>query len=317
MSVPPTRGPGSSDTAAAVAGTPRATHRTRLAIAFGITFVILLAEVIGAIVTGSLALLVEAGHMLADAGGLLVALAAASLASRPPTARRTWGFGRAEVLAATAQAAVLLALGIYALTVGVQRLFEPPEVSPDGLLLFGVVGLLGNVASIAVLSGGRSANLNLRAAFLEVVSDALGSLAVIVSAVVIATTGWTRADAVAGMLISAFIVPRALRLLAEASNVLLEATPRGLNLDDVREHILALPHVESVHDLHASQIASGLPVLTAHVVVDDSCFYDGHAASMLDGLQACVADHFDVSVEHSTFQIEASTHPNHERASHA
>lgn len=293
------------------------THRTPLAIAFAITAGIVVVEIIGAALTGSLALLVDAGHMLTDAGGLLMALVAASLSLRPPTSRRTWGFVRAEVLAATAQAAVLLAVGIFALTEGVQRLLAPPDVPSAGLLLFGVIALLGNIASIAVLHSRRSANLNLRAAFLEVVTDAVGSIAVIASAIVIAATGWTRADAVAGMLISVLIIPRAIILLRETSNVLLEATPKGLDLDAVRRHIMELPHVRSVHDLHASQIATGLPILSAHVVVEESCFYDGHAPRMLDELQACVAKHFDISVEHSTFQIEPADRPVHEHASHS
>jgi cobalt-zinc-cadmium efflux system protein len=292
------------------------THRTRLAIAFGITAAILLAEVVGAVLTGSLALLVDAGHMLTDTGGLLMALVAASLTLRAPTSRYTWGFRRAEVLAATAQAGILLAVGVYALVEGIRRLVEPAEVASGGLLIFGVVGLVGNLASMAVLNAGRSANLNLRAAFLEVTVDALGSVAVIVSAIVIAVTGWTGADAIAGMLIAAFIVPRSLLLLRETSHVLLEAAPRGLDLDKVREHILRVPHVVSVHDLHASQIATGLPTLSAHVVIAESCFYDGHASRMLDELQACVAGHFDVSVEHSTFQLEPAGRNLHEGAAH-
>ena len=188
---------------------PQGTHRTKLAIAFGITVSILVAEVIGAWWTNSLALLVDAGHMLTDASGLLMALIAASLAMRPPTPERTWGYRRAEVLAAGAQAAVLLGVGGYAFIEGARRLFEPPDVTAGGLLVLGIVGLLGNLVSMLVLNSGRGANLNLRAAFLEVVNDALGSVAVIVSAVVIALTGWTRIDAVAGMLIAALIVPRA------------------------------------------------------------------------------------------------------------
>jgi cobalt-zinc-cadmium efflux system protein len=297
-------------------GTPT-THRTRLAIAFGITATILVTQVVGAFWTGSLALLVDAGHMLTDAGGLLMALVAASLMVRPATARRTWGYRRAEVLAATAQAAVLLAVGLYALIEGVRRLSAPPEVPAEGLLVFGIIGLLGNVAAIAVLASGRSANLNLRAAFLEVVNDALGSVAVIVSAIVIATTGWTRADAVAGMLIALLIIPRTLLLLRETTNVLMEATPKGLDLADVRRHILKQPHVRGVHDLHASQIATGLPILSAHVVVDSECFKDGHAPQILDALQSCIAEHFDVSVEHSTYQLEPVGHASHEPGFHA
>ena len=188
---------------------PQGTHRNKLAIAFGITVTILVAEVIGAWWTNSLALLVDAGHMLTDASGLLMALIAASLAMRPPTPERTWGYRRAEVLAAGAQSAVLLGVGVYAFIEGGRRLFEPPDVTAGGLLALGIVGLLGNLVSMLVLNSGRGANLNMRAAFLEVVNDALGSVAVIVSAVVIALTGWTRIDAVAGMLIAALIVPRA------------------------------------------------------------------------------------------------------------
>lgn len=291
-------------------------HRPRLAIAFGITAVILVAEVIGAVVTGSLALLVDAAHMLTDAAGLLMALTAATLMGRPATDRRTWGFRRAEVLSATAQSTLLLAVGLYAMIDGVRRLFAPPEVAATGLLIFGIVGLVGNVIAIVVLSSGRGANLNMRAAFLEVVNDALGSVAVIVGAIVISTTGWMRADALAAMFISALILPRALRLLRETTSILLESTPRGLDLDEVRRHLLSQDLVLSVHDLHASQIATGLPVLTAHVVVHEDAFHDGRASSMLDSLQDCVAGHFEVSIEHSTFQIETERHAEHEQRFH-
>ena len=294
---------------------PQGTHRGKLAIAFGITATILVAELIGAWWTNSLALLVDAGHMLTDASGLLMALIAANLALRPPTPERTWGWRRSEVLAAGAQAAVLLGVGVYAFAEGVRRLATPPEVTAGGLLVFGIVGLVGNIVSILVLSSGRGANLNMRAAFLEVVNDALGSVAVIVSAVVIALTGWTRIDALAGMLIATLIVPRAITILREAGSILLESTPAGLDLDEVRRHILEVPHVVGVHDLHASTIATGLPVLTAHVVVEDACFAEG-AAQMLGDLQACVADPCDVSVEHSTFQLEPPTYNDFEHVRH-
>ena len=292
------------------------THRARLAVAFAITVAVLVAEVVGAVWTGSLALLVDAGHMLTDAAGLLIALVAATLALRPPSPTRTWGFRRAEVLAAGTQAAILLGVGVYAFVEGVRRLLTPEDVSSTGLLVFGVVGLVGNLVAMLVLGSGRGVNLNLRAAFLEVVNDALGSVAVIVSAVVIATTGWVRADAVAGMLIAALILPRAMVILGEAGRILLEATPRGLDLDEVRGHLLAQPHVRDVHDLHASTVATGLPVLTAHVVIDDECFTDGHAAQTLARLQECVAAHFPVSIEHSTFQLEPPAHALRERGRH-
>jgi cobalt-zinc-cadmium efflux system protein len=292
-------------------------QRSRLGIALGVSVVILLAEVVGAILTGSLALVVDAGHLLTDAGGLTLALVASSLVRRKPTAKRTWGYGRAEVLAATAQAAVLLAVGLFVLVEGIHRLIDPPTIVSNQLLVFGIIGLVGNIAALAVLSSRRSANFNLRAAFLEVLNDALGSIAVIAAAIVIALTGWTRADAVAALLIGALILPRSLVLLRDTVNVLLESTPRGLDLNSVRKHLLEQPHVRAVHDLHATQIATGLPVLTAHVVVDDECFYDGHASSILDELQACVADHFSVSIEHSTFQLERADHSDHEHETHA
>ncbi|MEO8094061.1 MAG: cation diffusion facilitator family transporter [Pseudolysinimonas sp.] len=290
--------------------------RGRLGIALGITAAVMIAEVIGAIVTGSLALLVDAAHMLTDAGGLAIALTAASLVNRPATSKRTFGFARAEVLGATAQAAILLAVGIFVLVEAVRRLFAPPEIDGSLLVVFGVIGLLGNVASIVVLASGRNANLNLKAAFLEVVNDALGSLAVIAAAIVIALTGFQLADALAAILIGALILPRAFLLLRETTSVLLESTPKGLDLDSVRDHLLELDHVQSIHDLHVSQIATGLPVLTAHVVVDDSCFYDGHAPRMLDELQHCVAKHFDVQIDHSTFQLELAEHGAHEHPTH-
>ncbi len=290
--------------------------RGRIAVALAITASVMIAELIGAAITGSLALLVDAAHMLTDAGGLAIAFTAASLVGRPPTDKRTWGFRRAEVLGATAQAAILLAVGIFVLVEAVQRLFHPPEIQGDLLVVFGIIGLAGNVASLIVLFGGRRSNLNLRAAFLEVLNDALGSVAVIAAAIVIALTGFQLADAIAAIVIGALILPRAFLLLRETTGVLLESTPKGLDLEDVRKHLLELEHVESVHDLHVTQIATGLPVLTAHVVVDDSCFYDGHAPKMLDELQACVAEHFPIQIEHSTFQLELAEHGDHEHASH-
>ena len=290
--------------------------RGRLAVALGITAVVLVAEVIGSVITGSLALLVDAAHMLTDAGGLTIALVAAGLANRPPTDRRTWGFGRAEVLGAAAQAAILAAVGVFVVVEAVRRLFEPPEIAGPELIIFGIVGLLGNVASIAVLASARTKNLNMRAAFLEVMNDALGSVAVIAAALVITFTGFQLADAIAAIVIGALIVPRAVLLLRETTAVLLESTPKGLDLDSVRDHILEVEHVRAVHDLHVTQIATGLPVLTAHVVVDDECFYDGHAPRMLDELQKCVAEHFPVQIEHSTFQLEMASHGEHEHPTH-
>ncbi len=280
----------------------------------GISATILVVEVVGALVSGSLALLADAGHMLTDVAGLSMAVVASVLANRPATDERTWGYRRAEVLAAAAQAAVLLAVGVFVLIEGVRRLLEPPEVGSTAMVVFGLIGLLGNAVSIMLLARTQGANLNTRAAFLEVVNDALGSVAVLVAALLIATTGWQRADAVASLLIGALILPRTWRLLRETVDVLLEATPKGVDLAEVRAQLLEVAHVRDVHDLHASTVATDLPVLTAHVVVEDGCFNDGHVPQLLDEVQACLVGHFDVG--HSTFQFEPTSHADHEHPAH-
>jgi cobalt-zinc-cadmium efflux system protein len=286
----------------------------RLVAVLSITLTVLVAEVIGAVVSGSLSLLADAGHMLTDAAGLSLAVIAAWLVGRPATASRTWGYQRAEVLAAAAQAAVLLAVGGYVLVEGVRRLVTAPEVASTAMIVFGVVGLIGNLVALGVLYSDRHRSLNTRAAFLEVANDALGSTAVLVAAVVIALTGWDRADALASLLIGSLILPRTWRLLRETVDVLLESTPKDLDLAVVREHVLRVDHVLAVHDLHASQVATNLPTFSAHVVVDDACFHDGHLTSLLDDIQGCLSGHFDV--EHSTIQFEASSHAAHELARH-
>jgi cobalt-zinc-cadmium efflux system protein len=296
-----------------VHATGRDTTR-RLGIALAISMSLLVVDVLGAVLSGSLALLADAAHVLSDSFGLTLALAAAVLARRPTSPERTWGYLRAEVLAAATQAAVLLAVGGYVMFEAVRRLLDPPEVASATMILFGAIGLAGNAVAILVLAGARHQNLNMRAAFLEVVNDALGSAAVLIAAVTIALTGWQRADAVASLLIGALILPRTWWLLRESLDVLLESTPRNLDLSDVREHIESVPHVRDVHDLHASRVATDLPVLTAHVVVDDSCFVDGQLPQLLDQLQECLAGHFDVA--HSTFQFEMASHVDHEVTTH-
>jgi cobalt-zinc-cadmium efflux system protein len=264
---------------------PGAGHRRTLAVVLGISGTILAVEVIGAFVSGSLALLADAGHMLTDVAGLSLALVAA----------------------------VLLAVGGFVLVEAIRRLIEPSPVASGVMAIFGVVGLAGNAVSIVLLSRISGGNLNTRAARLEVVNDALGSVAVLAAAGLIALTGWDRADA--SLLIGALILPRTWKLLREAVDVLMEATPKGVDLAHVRAHILGVPHVHAVHDLHASSVSSDLPVLTAHVVVDDSCFRDGHLPRLLDQLQQCLAGHFDV--EHSTVQFEPAGHAAHEHPAHA
>lgn len=288
------------------------THRRPIAIALAITLSIFVFQVFGAWLTGSLALLFDSAHVFTDAGGLAMALTAATLAVRPATVKRSWGFRRAEVVAAMVQAGILMAVGTYVLVEGIQRLITPTEVASGQMVIFGVIGLAGNVAALIVLSRSRSANFNLRAAFLEVLNDALGSVAVIVAAVVITVTGWVRADAIVAMLIGALILPRTLKLLRETVHVLLEGTPPGIDPSQIREHILRMPGVVEVHDLHVTQIATGLPVLTAHVVMADEVVAGGGTHEVLDRLQECVSTHFRIGIEHSTFQIEPAAHRGHE-----
>lgn len=295
-------------------GAPGAGQRRALTVVLSISAAILAAEVAGAALSGSLALLADAGHMLSDVAGLALALTATVLAARPATDARTWGYLRAEVLAAAAQAAVLLAVGGFVLAEAVRRLITPPEVTPGIMVVFGVAALAGNAVSVGVLARVARKNLNSRAALLEVASDALGAAAVLVAALVITVTGWTRADPAASLVIGALIIPRTVKLLREAVRVLMEATPKDVDLAEVRAHIMAVEHVHGVHDLHATAVASDLPVLTAHVVVDDSCFEDRHLPTLLDQLQHCLAGHFDV--EHSTFQFEPAGHAGHEHATH-
>ncbi|CAM2808584.1 cation diffusion facilitator family transporter [Actinomyces slackii] len=286
--------------------------RPRLAIALALTSTVLIAEVITALLTGSLALLADAGHMLTDSAGLIMALVAAGLAARPATDRSTWGLRRAEVIGAALQAGMLTVVGAVVAVQAVRALIWPSPIEAHGMLIMGAIGLAANAIALVVLAGGRGASLNMRAAFLEVASDALGSVGVILAALTVALTGWHRADAVASLVITALIVPRAAALLRAAMRVLMDFTPEDLDLAEVRRHILEVEHVEALHDLHAWTVASGMPVLTAHVVVRDECLTEGCTEEILDRLQECVAEHFPVRIEHATFQLEPVSHLAHE-----
>lgn len=291
-------------------GTAAAAYKGRLRIALGITLTVLVAEIVGSALTGSLALLADAGHMATDAVGVGMALVAIHFANRPAGGRRTYGYARAEILAALLNCLLLLGVGGFILFEAVQRLMEPTEVPGGTTVLFGLVGVVANLVSLALLMRGQKESLNVRGAFLEVLSDALGSLAVVISALVIMATGWTQADPVASLLIGLMIVPRTVKLLREALDVLLEAAPKNVDMDEVRAHIVALPGVEDLHDLHVWTITSGMPVLSAHVVVDPQALDSAGHEKMLHDLQGCLGEHFDV--EHCTFQLEPSGHAEHE-----
>jgi cobalt-zinc-cadmium efflux system protein len=295
-------------------GTAAAAHRGRLAVVLALTGSVFVVELVGAMLSGSLALLADAGHMATDAVGIGMALGAVSLAQRPAGGRRTFGWQRVEVLAAVANGLLLLGVGGYVVVEAVRRVGDPPEIHSGWMLGVATLGLLVNLGSLALLHGGQRDSLNTRGAYLEVVGDALGSVAVIVAAVVIVTTGWTAADVVASLAVGALVLPRAWTLLREAFDVLLEAAPRGVDLAEVRAHVLGVPGVLDVHDLHAWTITSGLPVLSAHVVVSEDVLADGHGGRVLDALCNCLGSHFDL--EHCTFQLESAGHRGHESPVH-
>ncbi|MFJ8228963.1 cation diffusion facilitator family transporter [Streptomyces sp. NPDC094448] len=291
-------------------GTAAAAYRGRLRVALTITLSVMVLEIVGGVVTGSLALVADAAHMATDGIGLGMALLAIHFANRPPSTNRTFGLARAEILAALANCLLLLGVGAYLLFEAVERFITPAETKSGLTIAFALVGLVANVISLALLMRGQKDSLNVRGAYLEVLNDALGSVAVLVSAVIILLTGWQAADPIASLLIGLMIVPRTVKLLRETLNVLLEAAPKNVDMAEVRRHIVELPGVEDVHDLHAWTITSGMPVLSAHVVVaQDVLDAVGHER-MLHDLQGCLGDHFDV--EHCTFQLEPVGHAEHE-----
>jgi cobalt-zinc-cadmium efflux system protein len=287
-----------------------AAHRGRLAAVFAITLAVLVVEVVGAALSDSLALLADAGHVLTDGAGIGLALLAIRFAARPAIPQRTFGYYRLEILAAVANAVLLFGVAGFVLVEAWRRLFAPPEVASGLMLAVAAVGLVANAVSMWLLRDGQQRSLNLRGAYLEVWGDLLGSVAVLAAAAVIAVTGFRAADPIASALIGVLILPRTWRLLREAVDVLLEAAPREIDLDEVRRHLLETPGVTDVHDLHAWTITSGLPVLSVHVVLER----DADAGKVLDGLGACLAGHFDI--EHSTFQLELPEHRGHEGATH-
>lgn len=294
-----------------------ASDRGRLGWALAIVSVVLLAEVLGAALTGSLALLADAGHLATDALGMTVALVATVLAQRPPCHHRTYGLGRAEILAAALNALALVVVGVVVAVDAVARLAAPPPVAGVPLLVIGTLGLVGNLATLAVLTrsetaqkGSEQRSLNLRGVLLEVMGDALGSVAVLAAALVMLTAGWRQADPVASLVISALIVPRALALLREAGHVLLEGAPRGVNTAEVDQVLRGVPGVHGVHDLHLWTITSGRHAVSAHLVVDEARSLRCGDACVLDAAATALSSHFGLT--HSTLQVEHAEHADHE-----
>lgn len=256
------------------------------------------AEVAGGLITGSLALLADAAHMLTDAGGLALALLAIRFGERPATPQRTYGYLRAEVLSALANAVVLLGLTVYILYEAYRRFVDPPEIIGGPMLAVAAVGLIVNLISMRLLSGGSSESLNVKGAYFEVLSDMLGSLGVIVAALIVMFTGWRLADPIVGAGIGLFIVPRTWRLLSEALHILLEGTPPGVDLAALRTEIEAMPGVRRAYDLHAWTLTSGFDAMSGHVVMDDVAV----GPDLIRAVRRLVKERH--GIEHVTVQVE-------------
>lgn len=288
-----------------------AEHSPRLVAVFAITIGVFVVELIGGLASNSLALLADAGHMFTDVAGIGLALLAVWFAGRPASGERTYGYLRLEILAAVVNAVLLFLIAFVVLVEGVRRLTSPPDVASGLMLAIATLGLIANGVSLVLLRNAQRHSLTMRGAYLEVLGDLAGSVAVIVAALVITLTGWLQADAVASILIGLLILPRTYRLLRDAVDVLLEATPKGIDLDEVRAHILEAAGVGDVHDLHAWTITSGMNVVSAHVTLKP----DADAPAVLDELCRCLSGDFDI--EHSTFQLETSDRRRLEEAGHA
>lgn len=277
-----------------------AAGRSRLIVVMALSSTVFVAELVTGVLTNSLALLADASHVFTDVSGVALALFAIWFASRQASEKRSFGYYRVEILAAVINAVLLLGIAGLVLMEAWRRLSEVPEIHTGPMMVVAGAGLAANLVSASLLHGSAAGSLNLQAAYLEVLSDALGSMAVLVAGGIIAFTGFRAADAIASGVIGLFIIPRTWRLFREAIEILLEGAPKGMAVAEARRHILETPGVQGVHDLHAWTITSGMHVVSAHVVVAD----DADRSAVLRTLTACLADHFDIP--HSTFQLETS-----------
>jgi cobalt-zinc-cadmium efflux system protein len=288
----------------------RAEDRARLRLVLAITVTVMVVELIGAWVAGSLALLADAGHMATDAAAIVLALGASYVATRAPGPRSTFGWHRAEILAAMLNALVLLVVCAYLAYAGIARLADPSHVDAGPMIWFALGGLAANAVSLMILNRSESGSLNLRGAAAEVFADLLGSVLAVAAGVIILLTDFYRADPIASLVIAVLILPRSLRLLKDSVVILLEIAPKGLDLEDVRTHLSRVPGVVDVHDLHAWTITSGMPSLSAHVTVTDAALDQYGVGGILDQLCECVSTCFEI--DHATFQVEPETHQAHE-----
>lgn len=287
-------------------------RRTRVALAIVVGF--LAVEVTAGLLAHSLALLSDAAHMGTDVGALLLAIGALRLAERPPSASFTYGYRRSEVLSAAINGVVLVAIGVAIAVEAVTRLVHPSHVDGGVVLVVASVGLVVNTTVMFVLRGADRHRISIRAALVHVMTDVAASGATIVAAIVLVTAHVERADSIASLCVVVLIGSSAWGVLRDSGRILLQASPADLDLDVVRRHLAEVDHVRDVHDLHAWTLTSGAATLSAHVVIEDHCFVEGHAPQVLDALQDCLSSHF--GVEHATLQLEPATHVGHESGTH-
>lgn len=289
-------------------------NRRYLVIALLLLLTFMVVEVVVAIFSGSLALLSDAGHMLSDVGAIGASLWALQLAARPATGAWTYGWKRAEILSAAANGITLLVVSAVVAIEAIRRLIEPPGVAGMPVLVVALVGVAVNLVAAWLLAKANRSSLNVEGAYQHILTDLYGFIGTVIAGLVIVLTGYTRADAIASLIVVALMIKAAWGLLRDSGRILLEVAPAGLDLDSLRAHLMDNDHVHDVHDLHVWTVTSSLPTLSAHVVIDDSCFSSAHAPRLLDELQACLVGHFDV--EHSTFQFEPASHAQHESGTH-
>jgi cobalt-zinc-cadmium efflux system protein len=285
-----------------------------LGTALALIVAFMVGEVFAAVFAGSLALLADAGHMLTDAVALGASWWVARLALRPAHGAMTFGFKRAEILSAAGNGVTLTVTAAVILIVAIQRLVHPIHVHGAIMTVVAIAGVAVNLAATTILARANRERLNVAGAFAHLVTDLWAFMGTALAGIIVLTTGFSRADPIASLVVVGLMVRAAWQLLRASGRILLEAAPEDVDLDDVRAHIMDLPEVTAVHDLHAWVLTSDLPAVSAHVVVSDSCFADGRSPQLLDMLQACLAGHFDVA--HSTFQIEPASHLEHELEQH-
>lgn len=277
-------------------------NKGKLKLVLGLTLTYLVAEVVGGILTNSLALLADAGHMLTDVGGLAFALIAINIAQRSPTDKRTYGYYRAEILAALANAVILIFVSIYILYEAVKRFQSPPEVSSKNMLIVAAIGLVVNIAGMIILRKSSKQSLNMKGAYFEVLSDMLTSIGVIAAAIIMLTTGWYYADPIISACIGLFILPRIWILLKDAIGILLEGVPSDISIPELKKAIEQIPGIVSMHDLHVWALTSGLNALSVHVVIDKESIPDEIIKLINDKINS------DYKIGHTTIQIETENY---------